>query len=450
MDRLLDSMRKVALFANLPNSIIVELSARLERIALAQDAILFQEGAVGDGLFVVNEGKIKVVSPNDLGEEVVLNQFGPGDSFGEMSLVDGAPRSATAVALIRSEVYKLQRSDFLELFARYPDLGLGIIRDLSGKLRFAAAYIQKATEWSRYIAEGQYDEVAREIENTQSGMASGEHSDEARASALLSAFFQMVQDVREREETFKREMQELRIQIDEAKRAAQVVEITETDYFQKLQRQARELRAKKGDLSRQQQPDHAAAERYAFDRLARELAVTLGYHNVEHSRDDVLPAALRLADLVGLSEPETQLLRVAASFHDLGYIVQMQEHERIGADIATQVLPGFGFGQAEIDAIVGMIMATRLPQSPRTLLEELLADADLDVLGREDFMLKNSALRRELETFGVTYSDTEWHQQQLQFLETHRYFSQAARQLRDAAKERNSQELRTWLAKNMT
>jgi uncharacterized protein len=192
--------------------------------------------------------------------------------------------------------------------------------------------------------------------------------------------------------------------------------------------------------------DWAAARQYALSLLERELSPDLTYHNLWHTCEDVLPAAQRLAALLGVGEDETRLLEIAAAYHDLGYTAQRHEHERLGAEIAERVLPGFGFSPAQVVAVQGMIMATQLPQSPHTLLEQILADADLDVLGREDFFGRNEDLRAELVSSGLNIDLERWYTTQLQILESHHYWTAAARSLRDAGKQRNILALRQRLA----
>jgi uncharacterized protein len=84
-----------------------------------------------------------------------------------------------------------------------------------------------------------------------------------------------------------------------------------------------------------------------------------------------------------------------------------------------------------------MIMATRLPQTPHTLLERILADADLDVCGRDDFLVLNHCLRAELAALGSASSDREWFSGQLSFLRAHQYWTAAARASRDQGKHMN-------------
>lgn len=182
------------------------------------------------------------------------------------------------------------------------------------------------------------------------------------------------------------------------------------------------------------QPDVQGAIEYARRRLALELDPELVYHSYTHTFDDVLPAAMRLAELYHLNQHEANLVAIAAAFHDVGWVIQGIEHERISANIASRTLPAFGFSQEDIERIYGMIMATRLPQTPHNLLEEIIADADLDVLGRDDFWPRNVDLRNEVSRNGIQLTDEEWYTRQLRFLESHRYWTEAAQQLRSKLK----------------
>lgn len=197
------------------------------------------------------------------------------------------------------------------------------------------------------------------------------------------------------------------------------------------------------------QPDVQGAIEYARRRLALELDPELVYHSYTHTFEDVLPAAMHLAELYHLNQHEAKLVAIAAAFHDVGWVIQGTEHERISANIARRTLPAFGFSQEDIERIYGMIMATRLPQTPHDLLEEIIADADLDVLGRDDFWPRNVDLRNEVSRNGVQLTDEEWYTRQLRFLESHRYWTEAAQQLRSKLKWRFVAEMRERLV-NLT
>jgi uncharacterized protein len=183
--------------------------------------------------------------------------------------------------------------------------------------------------------------------------------------------------------------------------------------------------------------DFDLAKRYALYRLEQELPSHLLYHGITHTRDDVVPAVEMLADMEGLQADTRSLLLTAAWFHDLGYVEQARHHELISARIAVQILPGFGYSDEQVEIVRWAILATALPQSPQNLLEKILTDADLDVLGRDDFMRSNDNLRRELAFFGQDFTNFEWYTRQLKFLKAHAYFTDSARALRDAGQLEN-------------
>jgi predicted metal-dependent HD superfamily phosphohydrolase len=184
-------------------------------------------------------------------------------------------------------------------------------------------------------------------------------------------------------------------------------------------------------------PDHTGAIDHALARLLQDLPAELTYHNLYHTEQEVLPAARRLAGLCSVNEEDLLLLEVAAAYHDIGFTVQAAGHEILGAEIAAGVLPAHGFSPAQIEIIRSMILATRWPQCPQNPLEEILVDADLDVLGCEDYGVRNQALRTELAAQGRLFSTEEWLRSQLELLRGHRYFTTAARTLRDGGKRKN-------------
>ena len=188
------------------------------------------------------------------------------------------------------------------------------------------------------------------------------------------------------------------------------------------------------------------ASQYARNRLERELPPGLFYHRPAHTIEDVVPAVQRLAPAEGVQGESLLLLQTAAWFHDLGFIEARAGHEAISARIAAEVLPGFGYSAAQLQIILGIIKATVLPQSPVTILEQIMADADLDVLGREDYMRINGELRRELSFFGQESTDVEWYVGQLEFLGAHKYFTASAHSLRDAGKLKNVADVERILA----
>ncbi len=184
-------------------------------------------------------------------------------------------------------------------------------------------------------------------------------------------------------------------------------------------------------------PDYESARAYALSRLEEGLSPQLYYHSLDHTRREVVPAADRLACEEGLKGDDYQLLITAAYYHDVGFVVQYDGHEAAGVRIAANILPKFRFMPAEVDIICKAIMATHLPQSPSSLLEEILVDADLDVLGKEDFFPRSKDLQRELNAIGRGINDQQWYTTQVKFLKGHTYWTAAAKDLRNAQKQRN-------------
>jgi uncharacterized protein len=185
------------------------------------------------------------------------------------------------------------------------------------------------------------------------------------------------------------------------------------------------------------QPDYEASWAYVLHRMEQELSPQLTYHSLDHTRYEVVPAAERLASCEGLGEKDSLLLKTAAFFHDVGFILQYDGHEGASVRIASNILPSLGFQIAEVDIICKAIMATQLPQSPTNLLEEILTDADLDVLGKENFFPRSKDLQRELGAIGRGVNDEQWYTTQVKFLKGHTYWTASAKKLRDAQKLRN-------------
>src|SRR5215831_7102594 len=118
------------------------------------------------------------------------------------------------------------------------------------------------------------------------------------------------------------------------------------------------------------------AEQYVFELLERKLSTTLSYHNIYHTRY-VLEKAMHLAQSEGVTAEDILFLRTGAVLHDAGFIVSVQEHEEEACKIGREILPQFDYTDEEIQIVCNLIMATKLPQSPQNLLEEILCDADL-------------------------------------------------------------------------
>ena len=148
-------------------------------------------------------------------------------------------------------------------------------------------------------------------------------------------------------------------------------------------------------------------------------------------------AAKQIAKKEKVGGDDLTLLLTAALFHDSGFLIDQKEHEKLSCDVARQYLPQFGYGPEQIEKICGMIMATQIPQKPRNLTEQILCDADLDYLGRDDFFTIGDKLFAELSMYGMINTEEEWNRLQTGFLEKHHYFTVTALKLRKDKKDEN-------------
>jgi uncharacterized protein len=195
--------------------------------------------------------------------------------------------------------------------------------------------------------------------------------------------------------------------------------------------------------------DFQGAADFALNHLQQNLPDRLPYHDVDHTRSVVVPATARLASAHNLGHEDTQLLLTAAWYHDTGFTVQYEDNERLGAALAGDTLPQFGYTPAQVERVQQLIMATQISHTPQDMAETIIADADLDMLGRSDFLISAANLRQEEKEWRDTvYSDAEWYTFEMRFLTHHRYYTIAQRRFRNNGKVRNYLKLARMLYNN--
>ena len=183
-----------------------------------------------------------------------------------------------------------------------------------------------------------------------------------------------------------------------------------------------------------------------LDKLEDELPKHLFYHNTKHTID-VLSQVELIGIIEGISDYDLLLLKTAALFHDIGQIKQSAGHEEIGCEYLSEYLPQYYYSKNEITEISKLIMATQLPPNPSTLLEKIMCDADLDYLGRSDFIPVSDTLFKELSAQNIITDINEWNKLQVKFLETHHYFTDSANKLREVNKQEQVKRLKSLIKK---
>jgi predicted metal-dependent HD superfamily phosphohydrolase len=182
----------------------------------------------------------------------------------------------------------------------------------------------------------------------------------------------------------------------------------------------------------------AAARAYVTDIFHHKVKPEFVFHSLEHT-EDVVEACSHLADHYKIPEDDRFVLQLAAWFHDVGYVNgQAEGHEEISAQMASQFLASHQVEESVVHRVTSCIRSTRMPQSPVSIIEKILCDADLFHLSTEDFKARNSLLKQERENvLGHKIDKKEWRKGNMQFLENHKYFTDYGQENLEPGKQQN-------------
>lgn len=170
-----------------------------------------------------------------------------------------------------------------------------------------------------------------------------------------------------------------------------------------------------------------------ISRLEQELPGSLVYHNVNHTKY-VVEKAVKLAASENITGRELELIKIAALYHDTGFLLSHIEHENLGCLIASRDLQELFLDPVEIDMICGMIAATKIPQRPKNIFEKIVADADLFYLGTPNYNQFSKKLYKELKHFDPSINDEKWLKIQVNFLSSHSYHTKYGKEILEPVK----------------
>jgi CRP-like cAMP-binding protein len=139
----IDALRRCPLFAPCPEGVLADVGRRLRHRHFRRNEVIFHQGDPGDALHVITSGSVKIVLPSPEGEEAIIATLRAGDFFGELSLLDGEPRSATAVAVESTETLSLPRNVFRELLDAHPELRDALFAALTQLLRRLTHHVEE-------------------------------------------------------------------------------------------------------------------------------------------------------------------------------------------------------------------------------------------------------------------------------------------------------------------
>ena len=140
---LVASLARIPFFAGLDSDALERVAAGTRTRRFRRGEVIFHAGDPGDALFVIVTGEVKISVPSESGEEAILTTLHEGDVFGELALLDGAPRSASAAALVATETVVLPRERFRELVATEPAIRDALLVSLASELRRLTTHVEE-------------------------------------------------------------------------------------------------------------------------------------------------------------------------------------------------------------------------------------------------------------------------------------------------------------------
>ena len=184
-----------------------------------------------------------------------------------------------------------------------------------------------------------------------------------------------------------------------------------------------------------------AAEQFVEKHFQERIPPEYVYHDLSHTQY-VVEASMQIAEGYELTDKEKEIIQLAAWFHDMGYDQGGQDHELRGSRYATNFLTKHAYSLEDIEQVSKCILATRWPQQPGSLLEEIVCDADLSHLGNEWYWDRCGKVRQELLLVeGKVLSEQDWVDSELQFITNHHFHTEVARELFDKRKEKHIRQL---------
>ncbi len=180
-------LRRVSIFEGLDERGLGALEKLLKLRSFSPDSVIVSQSDPGDALFVLVRGRVKVVLYGEKGREMILSSFRPGEFFGEMSLLDGQPRSANVIAIEPSALYVLERNAFAKYLGENPRIALNILAEMSRRLRRADSIIGNLALLDVYgrVARMLRELAAADGQETEGGVVIRQRPTQAEMAAMI-------------------------------------------------------------------------------------------------------------------------------------------------------------------------------------------------------------------------------------------------------------------------
>jgi predicted metal-dependent HD superfamily phosphohydrolase len=176
---------------------------------------------------------------------------------------------------------------------------------------------------------------------------------------------------------------------------------------------------------------------FVKELLEKKLPGWALYHSLQHTIDTV-NGCMEIGRGSQVTDEEIVILSVAAWFHDTGFTKTVEGHENVSIEIGLSFLNSHDVSEEFKEKISDCILATCLNAKPTNLLEKIICDSDLISLGRQDYYDKNDLLKREIELRDkCEISNYEWTKRSVQFLDSHQYHTDYAKNTFDSGLQKN-------------
>jgi class 3 adenylate cyclase len=182
-------------------------------------------------------------------------------------------------------------------------------------------------------------------------------------------------------------------------------------------------------------------EEFIINKLENELPPYMHFHNAKHTKD-----IYTLAELIGraedISQEELLLVRTAALFFDIGYIINYEEHENENIHFARDILSKFRYSPEQIDVICNLIMSVRYNDSHKSRPEAILIDACQNYFGRVDYIEHSRNHFQEVKERVPSLSEKEWFYHELRLVERFKFYTATANMLREVSNEEQLRKIK--------
>ncbi len=196
-----DQLKESPLFKGVEPAALTALIAAMEPQTFPAGATIFAKGDPGDAMYILTRGKLRIFTTDQEGNEIILAVFEPVRVFGDFSLLDKQPRSASAGAVESIDVLRLSREAFMQFLPQYPSVGLAMLRNLADRVRYITTYMNKIGDLAQRLSKGDYDRIIAEVSEASAG------ADDTDVKSLITAFVKMIHSLRDREQQTQREQE---------------------------------------------------------------------------------------------------------------------------------------------------------------------------------------------------------------------------------------------------